>query len=127
MGGAAQAATSPVSADQAFTTPSTAGAYLEFVQSPSSDHASMAQAADQQPHGGAADYAHMVTGADQGAHEPPPPDHLFADAQIDHSHGSGADGHDSHAAAGHDDAGLAAAATPQEPMPAEQDQGHGGH
>ncbi|MCA6110933.1 VCBS domain-containing protein [Bradyrhizobium cenepequi] len=127
LGGAAQAATSPVSADQAFATPSTAGAYLEFVQSPSSDHASMAQAADQQPTAGTADYVHMVTGADPGAHEPPSPDHLFADAQIDNSHASGAGGHDPHADAVHDDAGLAAAATPPEPMPAEQDQGHGGH
>ncbi|MEH2500249.1 VCBS repeat-containing protein [Bradyrhizobium sp. AZCC 1678] len=127
LGGAAQAGVGPVTPDQAATTPSTAGAYLDFVESPSIDHASMAQAADQQSAAGAADYLHMVTGADQGAHEPPPPDHLFADAQIDHSHDSGAGLHDSHADAVHDDASLAAAATPPEPMPAEQDQGHGGH
>ncbi|MEH2558022.1 VCBS repeat-containing protein [Bradyrhizobium algeriense] len=127
LGGAAQAGLGPVTPDQAATTPSTAGAYLDFVESPSIDHASMAQAADQQPAAGAADYLHMVTGADQGAHEPPPPDHLFADAQIDHSHDSGAGLHDPHADAVHDDASLAAAATPPEPMPAEQDQGHGGH
>jgi VCBS repeat-containing protein len=99
---------------------SAASAYLEFVQPQTEDHGSGTHPADHPP-SGADDYTHMVGGgADQPAHEPPPPDHLFADAQLEHGPASGHDAPDAHQGTPHDDAASVAS----EPQPIDDDHHH---
>jgi hypothetical protein len=115
-------ATDPAVHDQPL--PSAASAYLEFVQPQGDDHASAGLPVDHQP-SSADEYLQMATGGDeQAGQEPPPPDHLFADAQIDHP-ATGTDGPDTQSDVHHDDAAAAAASS--EPQPREEDQNHHNH
>jgi hypothetical protein len=101
---------------------STAGGYLELVQS-QSDGQATTQPVDDHP-SSAADYMQMVADVAQPAQEPPPPDHLYADAQIDHGGPSSAGVEDAQPDAAQGDATAAAMALP-DPMPADQHQDHG--
>jgi VCBS repeat-containing protein len=111
---------------QATFSHSTADPYLQFVQPPDEDHAVAASLADDGP-SSASDYLHMAAAGDdqhvnQGAlGQEPPPDQLFADAQVEHGPAGGVD-HDAEQQAMHDDASAVAAA--QEPVTTEDDQSH---
>jgi VCBS repeat-containing protein len=103
--------------------PSAASAYLEFVQPQADNDASVLQPADHQP-SSADEYLQMAAAGDeQAGQEPPPPDHLFADTQIDHP-APGTDAPDTQPDVHHDDA---AAAASSEPLPLEEDQNHHNH
>ena len=73
---------------------------------------------------GAPGTADTMAHGTHGLQEPPPADHLFADAQIDHGGAQGAGG-DTHAATAHAD--LPAIAPAPEPLAVEhRDHGHSG-
>jgi hypothetical protein len=105
---------------------SPAGEYMAFVQPEAGHQATSQLAAEGSP--GAAEHlqltADTMAHAQQGPQEPPPPDHLFADAQIDHgsAHGAGSETHDATLRAD-----VSGAVTAPEPLPVEpHDHGHGG-
>jgi len=103
--------------------PSAASAYLDFVQSQADDQASALQPADHQP-SITDEYLQMAGNIEQAGQEPPPPDHLFADAQVEHGSGPGADASDAQHDVHHDDAAAAAA---PDLSPLEEDQNHHNH
>ncbi|MDL2403811.1 VCBS domain-containing protein [Rhizobium mayense] len=100
---------------------SAASAYLGFVVAQPDDHATALPPAEH-PTSGADAYVHMAGGFEHAGQEPPPPDHLFADTQIEHGSQSGAEGHDIQ----HDTSHVDTPAAP-EPSPMDDDQHHHHH
>jgi hypothetical protein len=95
------------------------GEYMAFAQ-PESGHEGMSHFDANGPPGMADTMAH----AGVAPQEPPPADHLYVDAQMDHAFAQGA-GTENHAGAFHADV---PATPPPEPPPVEQhDAGHIGH